>query len=327
MGRVEFEPTCHPSRCRQQMPRSEDVTRCATWLLSALGFSDLTRESASWRSINQWPECGFSAVGHTLMGSTWSLYFAQCVHEAIVDREGGMSREDRVTDFKSVVILLHGRTLLLEYMGFFLWVMRLTMRGESKHPAKSRKNAKQLKCALRICRNLRARHQTSFEFATRFLARFPSPVADSLGERLYHEYTRDSLSRTSSEVYTPRVLGLLEEFCPTDTPCRETRQQAPAFTLKKLSEELSFRSFHWSEFVYQNAIPHRIPSCSCNINTNEFCFRHFDSCYLGTVVSCLHVREYGLFAWNSSFSITHSCFFLLWAACPILVKRHQVQII
>ena len=100
-----------------------------------------------------------------------------------------------------------------------------------------------------------------------------------------------------------------------------------SFHLEKIKWRLSFRSFHWSEFVYQNVIPHRIPSFFCNINTNEFCFRHFDSCYFGTTVSCLHVREYGLFAWNSSFSITHSCFFLLWAAFPILIKRHHVQII
>ena len=55
--------------------------------------------------------------------------------------------------------------------------------------------------------------------------------------------TRDSLNRTISGVCTsffprshlrvsrtPRVLGLLEELCPKDTLCRETRQHAPAFT-------------------------------------------------------------------------------------------------
>ena len=31
----------------------------------------------------------------------------------------------------------------------------------------------------------------------------------------------------------PGLSGLLEEFCPTDTPCRETRQHALAFTFEK----------------------------------------------------------------------------------------------
>ena len=46
---------------------------------------------------------------------------------------------------------------------------------------------------------------------------------------------------------TPQVLGV------QDTLCRETRQHAPAFTLKirKLSREL-FRSVHRDEFVHQN---------------------------------------------------------------------------
>ena len=69
--------------------------------------------------------------------------------------------------------------------------------------------------------------------------------------------TRDSLSRSTSGVNTsffpgshsrvfrtPRVVGLLEESCPTDTLCHETRQHAPTFTseLTKFGEELSFRS-------------------------------------------------------------------------------------
>ena len=39
------------------------------------------------------------------------------------------------------------------------------------------KIAQQLKCALRICRNLLIRHQTTLNFASRFLARFASPIA------------------------------------------------------------------------------------------------------------------------------------------------------
>ena len=51
------------------------------------------------------------------------------------------------------------------------------------------------------------------------------------------------------------------------------RQLSPSKKLKKLS----FRSFHWNEFVNQVVILHKIPSFPCNINTNEFCFRHFGS--------------------------------------------------
>ena len=62
--------------------------------------------------------------------------------------------------------------------------------------------------------------------------------------------------------FPPGFWELFEEFCPTDTLCRETTQHAPAITLTiwKLGEELSFRSFHWDEFVHQIVTLHRIPS-------------------------------------------------------------------
>ena len=63
---------------------------------------------------------------------------------------------------------------------------------------------------------------------------------------------------------------------------------------KKTKWRPFFRSFHRSEFVYQVVMLHRIPSFYCNINTNEFCFRHFGSCYFGTTVSRTHVREHCL---------------------------------
>ena len=92
--------------------------------------------------------------------------------------------------------------------------------------------------------------------------------------------------------FPPGFWELLEEFCPTDTLCRETTQHAPAFTstIWQLGEELSFRSFHWDEFVHQIVTLHRIPSISCNTNTNEFCFRHFSCCYFGTTFSRMNVR-------------------------------------
>ena len=63
--------------------------------------------------------------------------------------------------------------------------------------------------------------------------------------RFVRVYTQDSLSRTISEVNTSFFHGphlrVSRFFCPTDTPCRETRQHALALTLKirKLGEELS----------------------------------------------------------------------------------------
>ena len=66
-------------------------------------------------------------------------------------------------------------------------------------------------------------------------------------------YRPDTQSRTISEFCnsffpsphlrvsrTLRVWGFLEEFCPTDTPCRETRQHAPPFTLKSENMVKSF---------------------------------------------------------------------------------------
>ena len=41
--------------------------------------------------------------------------------------------------------------------------------------------------------------------------------------------------------------------------------------------------------MYQIAILHRIRFFPFNINTTEFCFRHFGSCYDGTTVSLVHV--------------------------------------
>ena len=86
--------------------------------------------------------------------------------------------------------------------------------------------------------------------------------------------SRSSLIRTTFGVHTSffprphlRVSRTLQAFrdngkiCPTDTPCRETRQHGLAFTLKtrKLGEELSSDLFHQRKFVYQ----------SCNIILNS----------------------------------------------------------
>ena len=57
----------------------------------------------------------------------------------------------------------------------------------------------------------------------------------------------------SSQVHTweylalPGLFGLLELSCPTDTPCRETRQHAFAFAISKPCEELSWDLFDISD--------------------------------------------------------------------------------
>ena len=115
-------------------------------------------------------------------------------------------------------------------------------------------------------------------------------------------YTWDSLSRTTSGVCTsffpsphlrasrtPRVVGLLEEFFPQKRHVARrdsTRQLSPEN--KWIKWRAFFRSFHRNEFVYQVVILHRIQSFP------EFCFRHFGSCYFGTTVSRMHVREHCL---------------------------------
>ena len=55
------------------------------------------------------------------------------------------------------------------------------------------KTAQQLKCAIHTCRNLLIRHQTTLEFASRFLAKFASPVA----QRLQHPQCPTSVEGTT----------------------------------------------------------------------------------------------------------------------------------
>ena len=106
----------------------------------------------------------------------------------------------------------------------------------------------------------------------------------------------------SSTVHTweylvlPKFSGLLEEFCPTDTPCRETRQHALVFALKKIKWRAFIRSFHRKEFVYQscNIIQNSVMHLQYQYNWIFLYFRHFGSCRFGTTVSRMHVREHGL---------------------------------
>ena len=90
----------------------------------------------------------------------------------------------------------------------------------------------------------------------------------------------------------PGFLGLLEEFLSHRYAVSRDETTCASFHLdkRKIWWRAFFRSFHWNEFMYQIARLHRIPSFTCNINTNEFCLRHFGSCYFGTTVSRMHVR-------------------------------------
>ena len=69
--------------------------------------------------------------------------------------------------------------------------------------------------------------------------------------------------------------------------------------------------FHLNEFVYQIVILFRIPSFSCNINTNEFLLQTLRLLFFGTTVSRMHVREYDLLYGIAFSQFTYSCLFLL----------------
>ena len=53
------------------------------------------------------------------MGFTWSLFFALCAHEAIVERYAGLSPAGRITDFTSGRRLKAGDTCHLQYVDNF----------------------------------------------------------------------------------------------------------------------------------------------------------------------------------------------------------------
>ena len=87
--------------------------------------------------------------------------------------------------------------------------------------------------------------------------------------------------------------------------------------------KLSFRSFHWNEFVYQVVILHRIPFSPCKINISEFCFRHFGSYYFGTAVSRMHLREYGLLHGTAVSLFAYSCFLSSFRCFPTFLSMRQ----
>ena len=102
-------------------------------------------------------------------------------------------------------------------------------------------------------------------------------------------FTLESISYSPGCRVTRRILSHRYAVSRDETTCAK-------FHLKNKITKWRpfFRSFHRSEFVYYDVMLHRIPSFYCNINTNEFCFRHFGSCYFGTTVSRTHVREHCL---------------------------------
>ena len=53
------------------------------------------------------------------MGFTWSLFFAQSAHEAIVERNAGLKPSDRVTDFAPGRRLRAGDSCHLQYVDNF----------------------------------------------------------------------------------------------------------------------------------------------------------------------------------------------------------------
>ena len=149
-------------------------------------------------------------------------------------------------------------------------------------------------------------------------------------------YTRHLLSRTTSGVCTSFFPGPHLRVSRTPRGFRVTRRilshryavsrnetTCASFHLKqkKIMWGAFFRSYHRNEFLHQVVILHGIPSFPCNINTNKFCFRHFGSCYFGTTVSRMHVRECGLWHGIAVSLFACSCFLLLWAAFPNSCQR------
>ena len=114
---------------------------------------------------------------------------------------------------------------------------------------------------------------------------------------------------------TPQVWGLLEEFCPTDTPCPQTRQHALNFHLR--NKKIKWRAF------FQTFLLERIRVPSCNTTQNSACLLQYQYkwillqklrllfFFLGTTVSRMHVREYDLLHGTAVSRFTYSCFFLL----------------
>ena len=119
----------------------------------------------------------------------------------------------------------------------------------------------------------------------------------------------------SSQVHTweylvlPGFGGYSKNFAPQIRHVARRETTCANFHLKrkKENEELSFRSFHWNEFVYQVVILHWIPYFSCNINTNEFWLQtlrlfviseqRFPVCMFAFSISCQYVMPHMTWTW------------------------------
>ena len=107
-------------------------------------------------------------------------------------------------------------------------------------------NERSAVCASRFPEACVSERQISRVFWTIRNSLFPKFAEQNNIRSSYFFLPRFTLESIS---YSPDFLGLLEEFCLTDTLCRETRRHVLAFTLwRELGEELS-----WDLFIGTNS--------------------------------------------------------------------------
>ena len=105
---------------------------------------------------------------------------------------------------------------------------------------------------------------------------------------------------------TPQVLGLLEEFCPTDTPCHQTRKHALNFHLrnKKIKWRAFFQTFSLERIRVPSCKTTQIYACLLQYQYKWILLQKlrllFFSWNNSFPYACSGIRS---FAWNSSFSI------------------------
>ena len=115
--------------------------------------------------------------------------------------------------------------------------------------------------------------------------------------------------------FLPKFSLEISRFCPTDTPCPQTRQHALNFHLR--NKKIKWRAF------FQTFLLERIRVPSCNTTQNSACLLQYQYkwillqklrllfFFLGTTVSRMHVREYDLLHGVAVSRFAYSCFFLL----------------
>ena len=100
-------------------------------------------------------------------------------------------------------------------------------------------------------------------------SRFPKFADQNHIRSSYFFHLRFTLESIS---YSPDFWGLVEECCLTDTLCRETRQHAPAFTLKKYYVKRFLQIFSSERICAQSCHKVQNSVLPCNIKQNNWTF-------------------------------------------------------